>query len=81
VTPRDIAFFRGQLASVGIIFDTPPGPSSPIPAAAVEPAPVDRGLVRRILVAAGAPERDLEWLTASCPSVDDALAYQPPEEL
>ena len=78
---RDSAFLRGQLASVGIILDTPSGPSSPIRAAEVEPAPVDRELVRRILVSAGAPDRDIEWLTASCPSVDDALTYQPPEEL
>ena len=43
-----------------------------------EPGPVDRVEVRAILVAAGAPPGDLEWLVRSCPSVEDARGYRPP---
>ena len=43
-----------------------------------EPVPVDRDEIRAILVAAGAPSGDLEWLVASCPSIEDARGYRPP---
>lgn len=38
---------------------------------------VDRDIVRRILRDRGAPERDLGWLTASCPSLAAAEAFVP----
>ena len=38
---------------------------------------VDRERLRAVLSAAGAPDRDIDWLTASCPSMDDALTYKP----
>jgi len=37
-----------------------------------------RDAIREILIAAGAPARDLEWLTASCPDVYSARRYTPP---
>lgn len=46
-----------------------------------EPVVVDPARVREILVAAGAPERDLEWLVESCPSVWDAMKYTPTREM
>lgn len=76
----DRAFMRGILAAYGMPLDPPIDPARPTseiePA---EPAPVDRDdEVRSILVEAGAPDRDLEWLIASCPSIDDARAYRAP---
>jgi hypothetical protein len=73
----DSKFLRGQLASVGIFLDEP----TPRQAhrALEQPMPgVDRDEVRRILMSAGAPPRDLDWLTASCPSIEDALGYVAP---
>jgi len=34
--------------------------------------------IRAILVAAGVPPGDLEWLVRSCPSIEDARSYRPP---
>lgn len=76
---RDSAYLRGQLASVGILLDEPIAVPEP-PIASVEPAPVDRAEVRRILIARGVPERSLHWLCRSCPSVEAAMTYMPPEE-
>lgn len=67
---------RMRLASVGIFLDdkkTDPK-AQPAQPAQVE---VDRARIREILVAAGAPDSDVEWLTASCPSIDYALNYRP----
>lgn len=71
------AFMRGQLASIGIFLNEPEVP-------VVAPAPqrmavleVDRELVRQILVEAGAPARDVDWMVESCPSVEHALSYRP----
>lgn len=38
---------------------------------------IDRDMVHRILRERGAPERDLDWLTASCPSLAAAQAFVP----
>lgn len=73
-------FMRRELAqNAGIFLD------DPVPAAEPEPEPdwealaafVDRDMVRRILRERGAPERDLDWLTASCPSLAAAQAFVP----
>jgi hypothetical protein len=83
MSAHDAARMRSQLASVGIFLPEPATkPTAKAHAATTtNSAAVDRELVRRILVSAGAPRRALEWLTASCPSVDDALTFQPLEEL
>jgi len=79
MTSRDRAFLRGQLATVGILLEPATSPClSAAPAAPNEPSRVDRDEVRAILVAARAPADDLDWLVASCPSVDDARGYRPP---
>lgn len=77
MTSRDRTFMRTQLAQVGIILTEPTPRIPPGAATATAAEPVDRELVRVILADAGAPLADLEWLVASCPSVDDALNYQP----
>jgi hypothetical protein len=77
MTGRDRAFLHGQLASVGIVLEPIAAPLSVAPAPAAT-APVDRDEVRAILEAAGAPVADLEWLVASCLSIDDAKDYRPP---
>lgn len=74
---RDSAYLRGQLASIGILLDPPTPAAIAATTGTALPAP-DRAEVRRILESAGAPARDLEWLTESCPSIEDALGYQPP---
>jgi len=75
---RDRAYLRGQLASVGIFL----GEAAQVPPAGTagrEPITVDeRDEMRRVLVAGGAPAQDLEWLVASCPSLNDARDYRPP---
>ena len=40
--------------------------------------PVNRGNVRRILIAAGVPEHRLRWMTVSCISEERALELYPP---
>lgn len=71
-------FMRLQLASVGIFLDQKSAAIAPTPTpAAAEPEPVDRDEIRAILVDLGAPAKDLDWLTASCPGVMYALTYRP----
>ncbi len=66
---------RARLASVGIFLDDAPAQAKPVaPIAAPEP---DRAEIARILRDLGAPERDIEWMAASCPGVPYALAYRP----
>jgi hypothetical protein len=72
----DSAYLRGLLASSGILLDEPAIVTAPI--LRTGPAPVDRDEVRRVLVAAGAPAGDLEWLTASAPSLEAARGYRSP---
>jgi hypothetical protein len=79
MTGRDAAFMRGQLASVGILLEPSAAPSTPAAPATADA--VDRDEVRAILIAAGAPARDLEWLVRSCPSIEDARAYRPPHSI
>lgn len=74
---RESARMRAELAAVGIILDDPRPPLSAVAIQQSAP-PVDRDAVRAVLVAAGAPDRDVEWLVASCPSLEDAKAYRPP---
>lgn len=63
--------------NAGIFLDEP----APEPAPEPEPdwdaiaALVDRDMVRRILCERGVPERDLDWLTASCPSLAAAQSF------
>lgn len=78
VTGRDLTYLRGQLASVGIVLDPVAETAPSSPPASAAPAEVDREEVRRILVEAGAPATDLDWLVASCPSIEDARGYRPP---
>ncbi len=73
----DSAYLRGSLASVGILLDDPAAPSTATSSPPTS-APIDRALIREILVDARAPANDLEWLTASCPSVDAAREYRAP---
>lgn len=68
-----------MLAQVGIFLD------EPAPVIEPEPEPdwdalaafVDRDMVRRILCDRGVPARDLDWLTASCPSLAAAEVFEP----
>ena len=39
--------------------------------------PVDREAIREILLERGAPMRDLDWLVASCPDLEHAMAFEP----
>lgn len=80
---RDAKFMRGQLASVGILLDqpTPARPVGQAPTVAASPGGVDREAIRDVLVAAGAPAGDLEWLMASCPSIEAARGYRPPARI
>lgn len=68
---------RTKLAAVGIMLDES-RPARAAERAAPTEAQPDRSLIREILSERGAPAKALDWLTASCPSVEDALAYQPP---
>jgi hypothetical protein len=76
-----VATMRALLAQSGIYLDDAPD-RDPIaaPVTTDEPAP-DRGAIRAILVAAGAPQNDLDWLTASCPSIEAAQGYRPPPRI
>jgi hypothetical protein len=77
VVDRELAFMRSELARVGIVLD---GPRDAIVRRDVKPesiAPADRAAIRAELVDAGASDRELDWLTASCPSVEKARAYHP----
>lgn len=67
---------RALLATSGIFLDDTPA----IAPGHVEPpaqAPIDREAIREILLERGAPMRDLDWLTRSCPSTAHALAFEP----
>lgn len=69
-----------QLASVGITLDKPKT-NLRITKQERARADVDRKAVRRILIERGADERDLEWLTASAPSLEAARNFTPPRKL
>lgn len=66
---------RCQLASVGIFIDDKPAEIHPALAPTV--AQVDRDEIRAVLIERGAPARDLDWLTASCPDLAEALMFEP----
>jgi hypothetical protein len=71
-----------MLASVGIFLDDPPATGA-ITHAVVqqrdeEAELITREKIREILIAAGVPARNLEWLTASCPGIEYARGYVPP---
>jgi hypothetical protein len=38
---------------------------------------IEKAMIRAILIAARVPRRDLEWMTESCPSVEEARASYP----
>lgn len=79
---RDSTFLRAELARVaGIFLGEPAVDDRDLKPANTPDAPPDRDEVRRILVEAGAPAGDLEWLIASCPSVDDAEGYRAPPRI
>ncbi len=80
MSERDRAFMRGQLASIGIFLpeEDRREPAPVMPVATPTVPDVDREFVREAIVRAGAPEQDLEWLVASCPSELDALEYRAP---
>ncbi|HEU4727653.1 MAG TPA: hypothetical protein VFT22_07185 [Kofleriaceae bacterium] len=70
---------REQLAKVGIVLDEPKvKPAAQKPPAHDAAAGPDRALIREVLIERGAPLEDLEWLSASCPSIEDAIEYTPP---
>lgn len=68
---------RGLLANAGIFLHAAPASPAATSSPTAREAPVDRALVRDLLVERGAPERDLGWLSASCPSIEHALAFEP----
>lgn len=72
------ATMRALLATQGIFLDETPAAS---PAATssptTSPEAIDREAIREILLERGAPMRDLDWLVASCPSMEHALAFEP----
>lgn len=75
------AELRYMLACVGIKLDDPIAPSEPKRTVArIDPDIAERDRIREILIAAGAPGRDIGWLTASCPGVAAAHAYAPPPD-
>jgi len=64
-----------MLAQEGIFLDEkPPAASPPTRATA---APLDRAAIRDVLLERGAPLRDVDWLVASCPSMELAMAFDP----
>lgn len=73
---------RLRLLTVGIKLDDAPKPAvQELPRARAEPPVINRAAIRTILRGRGAAERDISWLTASCPSKAHALAFKPPREL
>lgn len=67
---------RSMLMLNGIRLDDPAPPRRAT--AAPPPAPpIDRDAIRAILIDRGAPDKDLDWLTRSCPSLEPARAYLP----
>lgn len=75
------AALRARLATVGITLDGPRAAVQELPRARAEPPVINRAAIRTILRGRGAAERDISWLTASCPSKAHALAFKPPREL
>lgn len=79
MSKKDADAMRLMLAQEGIFLDPPIEPkaarSTATAASALEP---DRVSIRAILIERGAREKDLDWLTASCPNLDFARAYAPP---
>lgn len=71
---------REEMARAGLDFtlDERKPAIAPMPTVTSAGPEVDRTEIRELLVMLGAPGSDLEWLTASCPSVEYALTYQPP---
>lgn len=72
--PADL--MRAMLADVGIELDAPVPPAA-VKARISDPQEPDRSVIREVLIAAGAPARDLEWMVASAPSVEAARTYRP----
>lgn len=66
---------RLQLAGHGIPLDEPRMAARR--AAAPQRPTIDRQAIRDLL-APKVPARSLDWLTASCPSVQDAIEFQMP---
>lgn len=69
-----------DLAEHGIELDAPK-PNLRIVQKTVSRVGVDREAVRLTLIARGVAVVDLEWLTASCPSLDAARRFTPPRRL
>lgn len=70
---------RTALMEVGIDIDDQPRKFEPLhqrPAPLPDPTTAERMLIREILIEAGAPSTDLEWMTSSCPSVAHARTYR-----
>lgn len=70
------ATMRAMLATQGIFLDE----TAAVVHRDVKPAnmpPVDRDAIRAVLVERCAPARDLDWLAASCPSMEHAIAFEP----
>lgn len=69
---------REMLLDVGIELQAPITPKpSRAAAPAIATAP-NRGAIRRVLIAGGVPEKDLRWMTMSCPSLERAVESYPP---
>ena len=71
---------REGLRAVGFGLDPEPDtrrPSSVVTAPAPEP---DRAAIRAVLEMRGAPAKSILWLSASCPSLAHAEAYEPPRK-
>lgn len=71
---------REDLAEHGITLDEPK-PNLRIVQKTVQRAGVDREAVRLTLIERGADAAELVWLSASCPSLEDARAFTPPRKL
>ena len=71
------ASLRIHLARVGIVLDEPKRTAAKAEPVAYEPAPIGREAIELELRANGAPERDIAWLVASCPSMADAENFRP----
>lgn len=71
---------RTALLEVGVNIDDLPQKlaRSPVQPPREAPADVERQIIRQILVDAGAPARDLDWLSASAPTIAHARTYRPP---
>lgn len=70
------ASLRIHLARVGIVLDEPKRTAAQADAVTCKPAVIDREAIEIELRANGAPERDIAWLAASCPSMADAERFR-----